>query len=110
MKVDKAKVIDEVWDDARVASFLRRLPPQGAKPSEADFWMLLVAYQAMRPGDFERFLKLFVAEGKNLDAENDRQQSLADYIASHRHAEEFIQALTAAGARPPRVASPTAAR
>jgi hypothetical protein len=96
MRPDKQKVIDEVWDDERVKSFLARQPPVGV--TATDFALLLTAYQSMRAGDFERFLGLFVAAGHNLDATNDEGLSFVDYISSHRHATPFIDALTKAGA------------
>ena len=50
MRADKKKVTDEVWDDARVQSFLEPRPvPDG---DSADFALLLNAYQGMRPEDF----------------------------------------------------------
>ena len=96
---DKEKVIDEVWDDDRIRSFLAR---DGAgTDSHPDHVRLLGAYQGMRDGDFRRFLALFVAAGGDLDAPDARGRSLADVIVRHRHAGPFLEALSAQGARPP---------
>lgn len=103
---DKEKVIDEIWDDARVRSFLDVEPvaASGDEPEmDPDFFCLWQAYQGMRVGDFRRFLRFFVDAGRNLDAVNERGETLATFIAPHRHAGEFIDALEAMGASPPTV-------
>ena len=96
---DKKQIIDEVWDDARVESFLHR--DSAGTGLDPDFFVLWQAYQGMREGDFRRFLRLFVQAGRNLDATNERSETLATMISSHRHAGPFIDALVAAGATPP---------
>jgi hypothetical protein len=97
---DKQKVIDEVWDDERVQSFLDREPPDAE--TSRDFFRLWQAYQAMRPGDFRRFLRFFTEAGGDLDAPDRRGRTVADFIAPHRHATDFVEALVAHGARAPR--------
>lgn len=96
---DKQQIIDEVWDDARVESFLHRTCHED--DLDPDFFVLWQAYQAMRENDFRRFLRLFVAAGRNLDAVNERGETLATMISTHRHATDFIDALLAAGASAP---------
>lgn len=95
MKRDKQKVVDEVWDDARVRSFLRKTPPD--LPGEADFHVLLFAYQSMRAGDFGRFLNFFVDEGRDVQARNRDGLNVAQYIARHAQAGPYINLLEAAG-------------
>jgi hypothetical protein len=95
MKADKATVVDEIWDDVRVRSFLHRPPPSGAG-GDADFHTLLRAYRSMRPGDFERFIGFFVREGGRVDARDARGRTLAEVIAGHRHGQPFIDAMRAA--------------
>lgn len=102
---DKAKVIDEIWDEARVASFLDATPP--ADGPDPDFFALWKAYQGMRVGDFRRFLVMFSAAGRNLDALDERGRTLTTFIAPHRHAAEFIAALVAHGAQPAATGSAT---
>ena len=99
MRRDKAKVIDEVWDDDRIRGFLAR--EGGDDAVHPDHARLLGAYQGMRPGDFRRFLVMFLEAGGDLDAPDARGRSLADVIVRHRHATEFLEALVAQGARPP---------
>jgi hypothetical protein len=94
LRPDKQKVIDEVWDDARVEGFLHKLP-MGAEP--ADFSILLNAYRAMRPHDFERFMTMFVAAGHDPAARNRAGETLREHIAGHRHAGRFAEILLATG-------------
>ena len=61
LRPDKKKIVDEVWDDLRVKSFLRKSPPE--LPGDPDFHVLLFAYQSMRAPDFGRFLQFFQDEG-----------------------------------------------
>lgn len=96
---DKQQIIDEVWDDARVESFLHRTCHD--PDLDPDFFVLWQAYQAMREGDFRRFLRMYVAAGRNLDAVNERGETVAAMISTHRHARPFIDALVAAGASAP---------
>ncbi len=96
MKADKPKVVDEVFDDQRIRSFLFR---DGAGPEDAGAFMILQrAYQGMRPGDFARFVGEFVREGGDLNARDSHGQSLADHLSTHRHGKEFLESLLAAGA------------
>ena len=95
---DKQKIVDEVWDDARVASFLTKdMPRQSGVdlPGDADFYVLRHAYQNMRPDDFERFLALYRADGRDVNARDGDGRTLADVIASHRHGAPFIELLNA---------------
>lgn len=95
---DKAKVLDEVWDDARIKSFLHKAAPQQSGvplAGDADFFVLRHAYQAMRAEDFGRFLDYFTDEGGDVCACNGDGQTLAQYIAPHVKAGPFIELLNA---------------
>jgi len=94
LRPDKQKVIDEVWDGARVESFLHK-PPMGEEP--ADYSVLLNAYRAMRPGDFERFMGMYAAAGRDPAARSRSGETLRDTIAGHRHAAPFLAILDRAG-------------
>ncbi|MFU8815930.1 MAG: PA4642 family protein [Pseudomonadales bacterium] len=94
MRPDKQKVVDEVWDDARVESFLHK-PPMGDE--DAEFSVLLNAYRAMRPDDFARFIRLYTAAGRDLGARSRSGKTLRETLAAHRHAEPFRQIIAAAG-------------
>ena len=93
---DKEKVLDEVWDDARIKSFLHKAAPMQSGthlPGDADFFVLRNAYQAMRAEDFGRFLDFFTVGGGDVRARNGDGQTLAEFIAPHAKAGAFIELL-----------------
>lgn len=90
MRVDKAKITDEIWDDDRVKSFLDK-GPLGDEP--ADYSKLLHAYRSMRPEDFGRFLKVYSATGGRLDAVDKGGRTLAQVIQNHSKAQPFLALL-----------------
>lgn len=91
MRPDKAKVVDEIWDDARIASFLDKTP-MGAEQSQ-DYSALLYAYRSMRAEDFGRFIDKFVALNRNVNALSNDGKNLYDTISGHRHAGPFCEIL-----------------
>ena len=95
MRKDKAKVLDEVWDDARVASFLEPRPGDG---DYTDYRLLLRAYQSMREADFARFIPMFVDAGRDVNASGPDGRTVADEIREHRYGGPYLDTLTAAGA------------
>ena len=97
MKRDKQKVVDEVWDDAQVASFLHKVAPD--LPGDPDFHVLLFAYQSMRPGDFGRFLDCYVDAGRDVTARNGDGATMAHYLSRHANAGPYIDLLESAAAR-----------
>lgn len=96
MRKDKAKVLDEQWDDARVASFLEPRPGDGA---HADHRLLLRAYQSMRAGDFARFVAMFVEAGRDLDATGSDGRTVLEEMKEHRYGTPYAALLVKAGAR-----------
>ena len=91
MRPDKQKVVDEVWDDARIRGFLDKSPlGEGVDP---DFSALLYAYRSMRPEDFKVFIGHFQRAGRDLDARGEFGETLAELIADHRHAGPFRRIL-----------------
>ena len=91
MRADKQKVVDEVWDDERIRSFLDK-GPMGEE--SLDFSLLLHAYRSMRLDDFERFLTLFKDAGYDINATSTDGQTLAQTIADHSKSAPFIALLT----------------
>jgi len=90
MRPDKAKVVNEEWDDARIDSFLDK----GAMGDEpAEFSILLHAYRSMRAEDFARFVGKFTARGGNVNALDKRGKSLLETIADHDKAGAFREIL-----------------
>ena len=96
MKKDKQKVIDEVWTEEHIRSFLSLEPAAGI---DAAFHRLRRAYQSMRIDDFRLFLEMFVEAGMSLEAPGPDAQTLLEEITPHRRAEQFIEALRASGAK-----------
>ena len=96
---DKPKVLDEVWSDKRVKSFLDLEPYD--KSLQADHFVLLRAYEAMRAEDFERFVGFFVAAGRNLDATDEHGETMLDRISKHGRSGDYARALKNAGAKAP---------
>jgi len=92
MRPDKAKVVDEIWDDKRIEDFLAK-PPMGAE--SADFSRLLNAYRSMRVEDFARFVVLYKAQGGELTAVDQMGRSLAQVIGTHDKSAPFLEILTA---------------
>ena len=92
MRPDKAKVVDEVWDDARINGFLSKGP---LGDEDAVFSILLYAYRSMRAEDFQRFIIAFKAAGHDVAARGRDGRSLAEVISSHEKSKAFLTALEA---------------
>jgi len=90
MRPDKAKVVDEVWDDARISSFLDKRP-MGAEPEE--YSMLLNAYRSMRAEDFARFIEMFISRGGDVNVCNRQGHTLLEDIEGHGKAAPFREIL-----------------
>jgi hypothetical protein len=95
MRKDKEKVLDEVWTEDHVRSFLEVRSHDG---TDHDFHMLHKAYQSMRPSDFELFVDFFTGEDRNLNATDRSGRSVLDIVSTHRHGAEYVRILKAAGA------------
>lgn len=95
MRKDKSKVIDEVWDDERVKSFLA---VRSHDDDPDDFHCLLRAYRSMRAADFQRFLRFFRDAGRDLDARDRHGRTLLAIVSRHRLGGAYAEALRAAGA------------
>lgn len=97
MRKDKEKVIDEVWTEDHVRSFLKVRPHDA---TDENFHMLHKAYQSMRASDFELFVSFFCDEGRDLNATDKNRRTALDIISTHRRGEDYAQILRNAGARP----------
>jgi len=99
MRPDKKIITDEVWDDARVQSFLAaHTTPYG---DDRDFALLLNAYRGMRVDDFARFIRFYCDAKHDLNASNNRGQRFIELISNHRHGAPFVEIMIAAGAITP---------
>jgi ankyrin repeat protein len=95
MRKDKKTVLDEVWTEDHVKSFLNVKSHDG---SAEDFHMLLKAYQSMRASDFELFVSFFCNDGRDLNAIGKDGRTVLEIISTHRHGVEYADILKAAGA------------
>ena len=95
MRKDKEKVLDEVWTEDHVKSFLNVRSHDG---TTEDFHMLLKAYQSMRTSDFELFVGFFCNDDRDLNAIGKDGRTVLQIISTHRHGVEYADILKAAGA------------
>tara|TARA_B110000046_G_scaffold185791_1_gene229345 strand:+ start:556 stop:852 length:297 start_codon:yes stop_codon:yes gene_type:complete len=93
LKKDKQKVLGEVFDDARVKSFLEYQAPSGVS---TDFHLLEKAYRGMNIDNFMTFLAFFKKAGYDLAATNPEGKTLKDIAGEHGHGKAYVQALTTA--------------
>ena len=94
-KKDKQKVLDEVWTEERVKDFLNVQPAEGV---DADFHVLLKAYQSMRLENFEEFVGFFVAAGRDLNCKGPQGESVLAIVSQHNNGGDYAEILTANGA------------
>ncbi|MFN3713292.1 MAG: PA4642 family protein [Alcanivoracaceae bacterium] len=92
---DKKQVIGEPMTDEQVQAFLHSQPESGLHP---DHHALLRAYQSLRCHDFERFLALFIADGRDLNARAPDGRTVLSVIASHQQGEDYAEVMRSAGA------------
>ena len=95
LKKDKEKVIDEVWNEDRVKEFLNVTP---AEDVEADFHILLKAYQSMRADNFRDFIRFYKEEGRDVNAKDQQGRTVLSYVLEHRTSNEFAEILQENGA------------
>jgi hypothetical protein len=92
MRKDKEKVVDEVWTEEHVKSFLNVKSHDG---SDEDFHMLLKAYQSMRASDFELFVSFFCNDGRDMNKAGKDGRTVLDIISTHRHGAQYAEILRA---------------
>jgi len=95
MRKDKEKVVDEVWTDERVRSFLEI---KSHDRVSRDFHMLLKAYQSMRAEDFAKFVDYFVAAGFDLNRPDPDGRTVLSIVEEHRKSTGYADILRRAGA------------
>ncbi|RYZ95881.1 MAG: hypothetical protein EOO68_17835 [Moraxellaceae bacterium] len=93
LRKDKEKVLGEIFDEARIATFLEYPAPTGVN---ADFHLLEKAYRGMRGENFATFVKLFIEAGHDINAVGSEGKTFLQTIKSHRNAEEYVIALESA--------------
>ena len=96
LKKDKQKVLGEVFDDARVKSFLQFKAPEGVNE---DFHLLEKAYRGMKAENFASFIEFFKADGRDINAKGPDGKTLKQQLDSHRQAEDYLATLAQHGAQ-----------
>jgi len=96
LKKDKQKVLGEVFDDARIKTFLDYEAYGDANPS---FHLLEKAYRGMKADNFATFLGFFNAAGHDINALNENGDSFLSIAQQHRQSEDYVAALKAHGAQ-----------
>ena len=89
-KKDKVKVLDEVWTEERVRSFLDLSAPADV---DADYHVLYNAYKNMRIENFEQFLGFYKEAGRNFNVADKTGKALIDLIKEHRKSAAYAEAL-----------------
>jgi hypothetical protein len=95
LKKDKQKVLGEVFDDDRIRTFLQFVPPVGV---DRDFHLLEKAYRGMKAENFATFVGMFLAEGRDINAQNPDGKTLLDIVGQHRHGDDYVDILRTHGA------------
>ncbi len=95
MRKDKEKVIDDVWTEDHVRSFLKARAHDG---TDDNFHMLLKAYQSMRASDFELFVSFLIEDGRDINATGKDGRTVLEIVSTHRHGTEYAAILRSAGA------------
>ncbi|MEH6580363.1 MAG: PA4642 family protein [Halioglobus sp.] len=95
MRKDKEKVLDEVWTEDHVKSFLN---VKSHDATDEDFHMLLKSYQSMRADDFELFIGFFLSEKRNINATGLDGRSVLTIVGEHRLGAEYAKILKENGA------------
>lgn len=96
LKKDKQKVLGEVFDEARVRSFLTIDELAGVS---TDYRLLERAYRGMKAENFESFVTYFDEAGKDINAKNPQGLNLLQVIIEHTQSSAYCDALKKAGAR-----------
>ena len=96
LRKDKEKVLGEIFDEARIKTFLDFTAPEGVN---VDFHLLEKAYRGMRGENFTTFVKLFVESGRDVNAVGPEGKTFLQTVKNHRNGEEYMIGLTAAGAK-----------
>lgn len=96
LKKDKQKVLGEVFDEARVKSFLN-VPVRPDINNNYD--TLEKAYRGMKAENFVDFVKFFVEAGRDLNAKNNDGLTFLQVISEHALCSEYVEILKSAGAK-----------
>lgn len=95
MANEKAKVIGEELDETKVARYLDMQP---AGDENADFHVLTKAYRGLPPEAFGRFLDLFIAAGRNINAHDTKGRTFLKTILGNVSQTAYVEIARGHGA------------
>ncbi len=95
MANEKAKVIGEELDETKVARYLDMQP---AGDENADFHVLTKAYRGLPPEPFGRFLDLFLAAGRNINARDQAGRTFLKTIVGNVGQPAYVEIARQRGA------------
>ena len=86
---------NEEWSDERLRLFLELKPPSDMS---ADYNILLRAYRGMTAELFERFIKIYVDAGNDVNCKHADGSTLFDLVSRHRKSRDYAVILKSVGA------------
>ncbi|MDG2090605.1 MAG: PA4642 family protein [Gammaproteobacteria bacterium] len=89
-------VRDEWWNDERIKSFLAL---DTTADEAQDFHILIKAYRGMIADAFSRFITFFLEEGRNINEQNYRGETILKVVSEHKNSKEYVEILKQAGAK-----------
>ncbi|MGH1441010.1 MAG: PA4642 family protein [Cellvibrionaceae bacterium] len=95
LKKDKQKVLGEVFDDARIKTFLNY---EAYGDNNPDYHLLEKAYRGMKADNFATFVGFFKDAGHDINAQGTEGLSFLQTISAHKQADDYIQILKQYGA------------
>ena len=87
---------NEKWSDDRLKTFLELEPPTGMP---ADYNILLKAYRGMPAELFERFIPIYLEDGRDINDILPDGSTFLDLVSQHRKSTAYAAALEEAGAK-----------
>lgn len=95
MANEKPKVIGEALDESKVARYLEMQP---ANDENVDFHVLTKAYRGLPPEPFGRFLDMFIAAGRNINACDKHGRTFLASIVNHSGQPGYVDIVRQHGA------------
>ena len=96
LKKDKQKVLGEVFDDARIKTFLDY---QAYGDDNPDFHVLEKAYRGMKSENFATFVGFFKEDNRDINAVGPEGKTILTVVKQHRLGSDYETTLIAAGAQ-----------
>lgn len=96
-EISQPKVVDEVWTDERVRSFLELTPYDDTE--SVDHYVLMRAYRAMVLRDFTTFIGYFSEASRDINACSAKGETVLALVQQHKKSQGYAQVLIKSGAQ-----------